>query len=250
MANKKNNNRNGSLVKLGMPETMFSDVEAENVRSKLDNGLSELHFAIMDLREAGVPIESVEDVKSISREGIKSQLDHDKESYFKNMRFIPAGLRRQVNQEFAEMAAKILPLTDNLVRCRKSVPLSYTLNNKEHYKTGEYCVIIDSKEKEEYIRKAGTIQIPTEFREYYETLSDFCKAFAKLQQEAERLHISQPDRNLVLDLMEFGDVVIDEYTKEIKPLITNMRITPGKMFELIRSNRLRMKVNESEDSET
>lgn len=64
------------------------------------------------------------------------------------------------------------------------------------------------------------------------------------------MHISQPDRNLVLDLMEFGDFVIDEYTEEIKPLITNMRITPGKMFELIRSNRLRVKVNESEDPET
>lgn len=232
-------NKDKNLIKSGMPETMFSESTAERVRYKLQDDISELHFAIMDLRKAGVPLETIEEVKSINRESIKAQLNKDKEAYFKNMRFVPTGIRKQVNREFAEMENTILPLVDELVRRRKAIPFSYTLDNKESYKTMESCVKIDDKELEDYVRKAGTTQILPEFREYYETLSDFCKAFTKLQEEAKRLQIVQPDRNLVLDLMDFSKFSNEDITGALTAQIPNMSITPEKMFELIRSNRIR-----------
>lgn len=237
MANK---GKDKELIKSGMPETMFSDVAASNARYSIDDVLSEFHYAILDLQKAGLSINSVEELNSINREGIKSQLTKDKEAYFKNMRFIPAGIRRQVNKEFEEMERTLLPLVDKLVFNRKRMPFKYKLNFKENYKTGELCFTFDEKEKEDYIRNAGTIKILPEYREYYNALSDFCKCFSKLQEEAERLQINKPDRNLLLDLMVFDKFTKEEITGEIKPLITNMEINPQKMFELIQSNRIRL----------
>ena len=237
MANK---GKDKELIKSGMPETMFSDVAASNARYSIDDVLSEFHYAILDLQKAGLSINSVEELNSINREGIKSQLTKDKEAYFKNMRFIPAGIRRQVNKEFEEMERTLLPLVDKLVFNRKRMPFKYKLNFKENYKTGELCFTFDEKEKEDYIRNAGTIKILPEYREYYNALSDFCKCFTKLQTEAERLQINKPDRNLLLDLMVFDKFTKEEITGEIKPLITNMVINPQKMFELIQSNRIRL----------
>lgn len=237
MANK---GKDKELIKSGMPETMFSDVAASNARYSIDDVLSEFHYAILDLQKAGLSINSVEELNSINREGIKSQLTKDKEAYFKNMRFIPAGIRRQVNKEFEEMERTLLPLVDKLVFNRKRMPFKYKLNFKENYKTGELCFTFDEKEKEDYIRNAGTIKILPEYREYYNALSDFCKCFTKLQTEAERLQINKPDRNLLLDLMVFDKFTKEEITGEIKPLITNMEINPQKMFELIQSNRIRL----------
>ena len=237
MANK---GKDKELIKSGMPETMFSDVAASNARYSIDDVLSEFHYAILDLQKAGLSINSVEELNSINREGIKSQLTKDKEAYFKNMRFIPAGIRRQVNKEFEEMERTLLPLVDKLVSNRKRMPFKYKLNFKENYKTGELCFTFDEKEKEDYIRNAGTIKILPEYREYYNALSDFCECFTKLQTEAERLHIIKPDRNLLLDLMVFDKFTKEEITGEVKPLITNMVINPQKMFELIQSNRIRL----------
>ena len=235
-----NKGKDKEPIKSGMPETMFSDVAASNARYSIDDVLSEFHYAILDLQKAGLSINSVEELNSINREGIKSQLTKDKEAYFKNMRFIPAGIRRQVNKEFEEMERTLLPLVDKLVFNRKRMPFKYKLNFKENYKTGELCFTFDEKEKEDYIRNAGTIKILPEYREYYNALSDFCKCFSKLQEEAERLHIIKPDRNLLLDLMVFDKFTKEEITGEIKPLITNMVINPQKMFELIQSNRIRL----------
>ena len=240
MVNKKQNNENGS-IKSGMPETMFSEITATKVRWSINDAISDLHYAVLDLRRAGVPIETVKDLQEISREGINEQLEKDKEAYFKNMRFVPAGLRRQVNQEFADMKATLLPLADQLVKARKRVPLTYTVNVKDSYNTGEYCIEYDTKELEDYVLKAATTTILPEYREYYEAISAFCDSWKKLQGEAERLHVVSPDRNLILDLMSFES---EDITGIQKPLTTNMDITPKKMFELIISNRIRVQTNE------
>ena len=232
MANKKQNNENGSIIKSGMPETMFSKTTAQKARWAINDAISDLHYAVLDLRRAGVPIETVKDLKEISRDGIKSQLAKDKETYFRNMHFVPAGLRRQVNQEFADMEDTLLPLADQLVRSRKRVPLTYTVNVKDKYAAGEYCIKCDDKELEDYIRKAATTTILPEYREYYKALSAFCDSWKKLQGEAERLHIVKPDKRLINDLM---DSEAPEY-KDGQILIKDMGITPEKMFELIRNN--------------
>ena len=205
MADKKQNTGRCS-IKSGMPETMFSDVTAQKVRWSINDVISDLHYAVLDLRQAGVPIETVKDLQETTKESIKAQLTKDKEAYFKNMRFVPAGLRRQVNQEFADMEATLLPLADQLVRARKRVPLTYTVNVKDKYKAGEYCIRCDDKELEDYVRKAATTTILPEYREYYEAITSFCDSWKKLQGEAKRLHIVKPDKRLINEIME-GDII-------------------------------------------
>lgn len=231
MADKKQNKGNGS-IKSGMPEIMFSDATAEKVRWSINDAISDLHYAVLDLRNAGVPIETVKDLKEVTKEGIKAQLTKDKEAYFKNMRFVPAGLRRQVNQEFADMEATLLPLADQLVRARNRVPLTYTLNVKDKYATGEYCIKCDTKELEDYVRQAATTTILPELREYYEALTSFCDSWKKLQGEAERLHIVKPDIRLINELMKVESLV----SADGLVVVSDMRITPEKMFSLIRNN--------------
>ena len=77
MADKKQNKGNGS-IKSGMPEIMFSDATAEKVRWSINDAISDLHYAVLDLRNAGVPIETVKDLKEVTKEGIKAQLTKDK----------------------------------------------------------------------------------------------------------------------------------------------------------------------------
>ena len=231
MADKKQNKENGS-IKSAMPETMFSETTATKVRWSIDDAISDLHFAVLDLRQAGVPIETVKDLQEITKESLKAQRTKDKEAYFKNMRFVPAGLRRQVNQEFADMEATLLPLADQLVRTRKRVPLTYTVNVKDKYATGEYCIKCDDKELEDYVRKAATTTILPEYREYYEAITSFCESWKKLQGEAERLHIVRPDKRLINDLMKsYSPESADGLT-----VVSDMCITPEKMFALIRNN--------------
>ncbi len=246
MGNKKQNKGVGRVDSC-MPETMFSDVMADQARMAIDDAISDLHFAVLDLRSAGVPIETVKDLNSITREGIKEQLEKDKEAYFKNLRFVPAGLRRQVNKEFSEMEATLLPLANNLVNARKKVQIPYSLSIQETYKTGEYCIKCDKKDLEDYVNKAATIAILPEYREYYKYIEGLCESWKRLQEEAERLHIVKPNRNLILDLLVYDDFVRDEVTGENKPQTVNMRITPEKMFEFIHSNRIRIEYAEGSD---
>ena len=231
MADKKQNKENGS-IKSGMPETVFSELTAQKVRWSVDDAISDLHYAVLDLRQAGVPIETVKDLQEITKESLKAQLTRDREMYFKNMKFVPAGLRRQVNQEFADMEDTLLPLAEQLVRARKRVPLTYTVNVKDKYKTGEFCIKCDEKEMEDYVREAATTTILPEYREYYEAITSFCDSWKKLQGEAERLHIVRPDKRLIKELME-GDSPVSE---DGLAVVSDMRITPEKMFQLIRNN--------------
>lgn len=227
--------KNKKQVNAEMPETIFSSETAIRVKDAAEDILSDLHYAIQDLREAGVPIETMKDLNGISVEAIKSQLDKDKESYFKNMRFVPSGLRKQVNQEFAEMERTFLPLAEKLVKARQRIPVPVTLNFQESYKTGEYCVKYDPKELEDYITKSSTFHILPEYREYYNAISDFCKAWERLQGEADRLKLEQPKGSLIKALMDGAEVIGgDGNVYETFGIQSKMSITPEKMYRLIR----------------
>lgn len=241
--------KNKKQVNAEMPETIFSSDTALRVRDAAEDILSDLHYAILDLIGAGVPIETTKDLDEVSVESLKSQLDKDKESYFKNMRFVPSGLRRQVNQEFSEMERTLLPLADKLVKARQRIPVTVSLHIQDSYKTGEYCVKYDPKGLEDYITKSSTFNILPEYREYYNAISDFCKAWERLQGEADRLKLEQPKGSLIKALMNSTQVigddgkVFDTFGTESK-----MSITPEKMYRLIRYDGI-VKIKTDEETE-
>lgn len=227
--------KNKKQVNAEMPETIFSSETAFRVKDSTEDILSDLHYAILDLREAGVPIKTIKDMNGISVDGIRSQLEKDKESYFKNMRFVPSGLRRQVNEEFAEMERTLLPLAEKLVKAWQRVPVPVSLHFQDNYKTGEYCVKYDQKELEDYITKSSTFHILPEYREYYNAISDFCKAWRRLQGEADRLKLEKPKGSLIKALMDSAEVIGDDgKVYETLGMQSNMSITPEKMYRLIR----------------
>lgn len=234
MADNKKNPKGGAVVS-GMPETMHSDSQESKVRWFLQDKIGDLHFAILDLRAAGVPVDTLEDVRGISRKSLKEQLDKDREAYFRNMRIVPKSLRRQVNQEFADLENKVLPLADNLVRLLREIPIPFKMKDYVPNKSGDYCVEFNSDDIEAYILKCSTYYVPQQLRDYYDELQAFISAWHRLGDRAKELGIVPPSGALLEQLMG-GGYVIDNFThKAINVFsgLTEMSLTPERMYDCI-----------------
>lgn len=239
MADKKKNKGNGS-IKSGMPETMHSDTQETQIRWSLQDKIGDLHFSILDLRAAGVPVDTLEDVRGISRKSLKEQLDKDREAYFKNMRIVPKSLRRQVNQEFADLENKVLPLADNLVRLLREIPIPFKMKDYIPNKAGDYCVEFNSDDIEAYILKCSTYHVPQQLRDYYDELQKFIGAWNRLGDKAKELGIVPPSGALLEKLMRGGYVVENLTNKVINVfgVLTEMSLTPEGMFDCIRNSQV------------
>ena len=234
MAN--NTKQNASFVP--MPETFFSSAAEQKAVELLHERLGDLHFAIQDIRNAGVNIESVADIEATTRENIAKQLERDKAAYFKNMKYIPKPLKRQAEEEFAAMAGELLPFADTLQKALKNCPLPVHIK-KESGAVGDYCVAFDEKEEAEYIKAAATITISPEIREFYNALQGLVTTWNELVSTAERLNIKTPTGALLKELMGAPYIAtpdgqeIDTFNYQ-----STMALSPERMYKLIADGQL------------
>ena len=215
-----------------MPEAIYSQAQEQKVTTRLNDALSDLHFAIADIRAAGAHIETVQDIEATTPEKVRQQLAADKAAYFANMKFVPKALRHQADQEFASMQNELVPLAEALQKAAKACPVPVTIKETSGA-TGDYCVEYQEQEYQDYIKAASTVVIPENMREYYSHLLSFVAAWDALKAEAAKLGVTTPDGNLIKELLDARDLIINGEAVSNFGKATDMSITTDKMFSLL-----------------
>ena len=215
-----------------MPESIYSQAKEQKITTTLNEALSDLHFAIADIRAAGAKIETVQEIEATTPEMVRAQLAEDKAAYFANMTFVPKALRHQADAEFATMANELIPLAEALQKAYKACPVSVVLKASSGA-MGDYCVTYNEQEYDAYIKAASTVVIPENMREYYSHLLSFVAAWDSLKAEAVKLGVTTPDGNLLKELMDSRDIIINGETVSNFGKATDMIITTDKMFSLL-----------------
>ncbi len=217
-----------------MPKEIYNIGLEQQISSRLNDCLSDLHYAIMDLREVGVTVNSVEDIRRTTSEQISKQLEKDKAAYFKNMTYVPKTLKRQADEEFLKMKSELLPLADALQKAFGVCPLPIIFKESTGA-TGDYCVTFEDKAVKEYVNSIATVTIAEEFREYFTRLQAFICAWDQLKDDAEKLGICVPNGNLIRELMNARAVFANGLDISNFGTRSDMSLNVEKMFELIRS---------------
>ena len=215
-----------------MPEAIFSQAQEQKVTTRLNEALSDLHFAIADIRAAGAHIETVQDIEATTPEKVRQQLAADKAAYFSNMKFVPKALRHQADEQFSSMERELIPLAEALQKAAKACPVPVRLKASSGA-TGDYCVEYQEQEYQEYIKAASTVVIPENMREYYSHLLSFVGAWDSLKAEAVKLGVTTPDGNLLKELLDARDLIINGEAVSNFGKATDMSITTDKMFSLL-----------------
>ena len=222
--------RNNTSIE--MPESIYSQAKEQKITTTLNEALSDLHFAIEDIRAAGAKIETVQDIEATTPEKVRAQLAADKAAYFRNVKYVPKALRHQADAEFATMANELIPLAEALQKAYKACPVSVVLKASSGA-TGDYCVEYHEQEYNEYIKAASTVIIPENIRTYYSHLLSFVAAWDALKAEAAKLGVTTPDGNLLKELMDSRDIILNGEAVSNFGKASDMSITTHKMFSLI-----------------
>lgn len=215
-----------------MPESIYSQAKEQKITTTLNEALSDLHFAIADIRAAGAHIETVQDIEATTPEKVRQQLAADKAAYFANMKFVPKALRHQADEQFSSMERELIPLAEALQNAAKACPVSVVLKASSGA-MGDYCVTYNEQEYDAYIKAASTVIIPENMRKYYSHLLTFVEAWDALKDAASKLGVTTPDGNLLKELLDARDLIINGEAVSNFGKATDMSITTDKMFSLL-----------------
>ena len=217
---------------LEMPEAIYSQAQEQKVTTRLNEALSDLHFAIEDIRAAGAKIETVQDIEATTPEKVRAQLAADKAAYFRNVKYVPKALRHQADEQFSSMERELVPLAEALQKAAKACPVPVTIKETSGA-TGDYCVEYNEQEYQDYVKAASTVIIPENIRTYFSRLLSFVAAWDSLKAEAVKLGVTTPDGNLLKELLDARDLIINGEAVSNFGKATDMSITTDKMFSLI-----------------
>lgn len=232
-----------------MPETMYSTTTELQVTDSLHESLENLSYAVNDLRKAGVKIDTIDDIRNTTKEIISKQLAADKANYFRNMKYIPIGLKRQADSEFGSMERRLLPLADALQDAYKQVKVPFHF--KESDSTGTCLLEYDEEDLVKYIKTASTMTIPEPLRDYYDVLQDFIKAWNTVIESSKRLGVVTPTGNLIKNIMHGEDVISsDGEVHSVFGSQTNMSLTAADYFTLIRQGVVKLAPTNQKEENT
>ena len=215
-----------------MPEAIYSQAQEQKVTTRLNEALSDLHFAIEDIRAAGAKIETVQDIEATTPEKVRAQLAADKAAYFRNVKYVPKALRHQADEQFSSMERELVPLAEALQKAAKACPVPVTIKETSGA-TGDYCVEYNEQEYQDYVKAASTVIIPENIRTYFSRLLSFVAAWDALKAEAAKLGVTTPDGNLIKELMDSRDIIINGEAVSNFGRASDMSITTDKMFSLL-----------------
>lgn len=222
--------RNNTSIE--MPESIYSQAKEQQVITRLNDALSDLHFAIADIRAAGAHIETVQDIEATTPEKVRQQLAADKAAYFRNVKYVPKALRHQADEQFSSMERELIPLAEALQKAYKACPVSVVLKASSGA-MGDYCVTYNEQEYQGYVKAASTVIIPENIRTYFSHLLSFVAAWDALKAEAAKLGVTTPDGNLLKELMDSRDIIINGEAVSNFGKATDMSISTDKMFTLL-----------------
>ncbi|MBR5440996.1 MAG: hypothetical protein IKV37_05530, partial [Prevotella sp.] len=161
----------------------------------------------------GVTIADESELKALTPEAVKSQIDEVKQRRL-GERFLPPSIRNQETAAFARMEAILVKEAEDLQALLKSVPFPILVAENADDTT------FDGTAAEAYIQKASNVPIPPIVQDYYEQLVKVCEAWDGFAEWCAKNNL-QPPTCRVLNMLS-GSGAPDE--------AVSLSIAPEQMF--------------------
>lgn len=207
---------------LSMPEYMQSEIIERSTRERVDKLQYGIGNNIKKLRELGVNIDKAEDLKTLTASFIRKGIAESKAEQLKGQ-FIPQAIRRQVEREYSQLEAQIVPIANSLQEEIKACKWAIHIEGESIY--------FDSEELEKYIEETSKVQIPAIIREYYDQLQTICKDWHNLFVWCDKNGLFPPSMTLIRKLLK-EDRFLNTPSGISGQDICSLSITPEEMFSL------------------
>lgn len=138
-----------------MPEKMYLEAAERQEREKIYGQSQTLQSYVTKFREAGVSIESADELRQLTPTAIRDQIAETRKRRL-GERFLPAAIRQSEEKEFARMEKTLVPLAENLQEILKAIHFDI------HFNKGELW--FDADAVEDSIEKASQIEVPSDIR--------------------------------------------------------------------------------------
>ena len=119
-----------------MPEYMQSEAKERVSREKIDDLQSAISNNVKKLRDLGVTINKAEDLKTLTASFIRKGIAESKAEQLKGQ-FIPQAFRRQVEREYSQLEAQIVPIANNLQEEIKACKWTIHIEGESIYFAGD-----------------------------------------------------------------------------------------------------------------
>ena len=173
-----------------MPAVFFDERRESEMRDKVVKLLSAVQQKIKKFRENGVTIADEVELKALTPEAVKAQIEEVKQRRL-GERFLPPSIRNQETAAFARMEAILVKEAEDLQELLKSVPFPILIADNADDTT------FDGATTEEYIQQASNVAIPPIVQDYYAQLVKVCEAWDSFADWCAKNNIPHPTRRVL-----------------------------------------------------
>lgn len=173
-----------------MPAVFFDERRESEMRDKVVKLLSAVQTKIKKFRENGVTIADESELKSLTPESVKSQIEEVKQRRL-GERFLPPSIRNQETAAFARMEAVLVKEAADLQELLKSVPFPIIVAENAEETT------FDGAATEDYIAQAANVPIPPIVQDYYSQIAKVCEAWDSFADWCAKNNIQPPTRRVL-----------------------------------------------------
>ena len=173
-----------------MPAVFFDERRESEMRDKVVKLLSAVQQKIKKFRENGVTIADESELKALTPESVKSQIDEVKQRRL-GERFLPPSIRNQESAAFARMEAILVKEAEDLQELLKSVPFPIIVAENADDTT------FDGAAAEAYIEQASNVPIPPIVQDYYAQIAKVCEAWDVFAEWCAKNNLQPPTRRVL-----------------------------------------------------
>ncbi|MBR4722322.1 MAG: hypothetical protein IKS94_01035 [Prevotella sp.] len=173
-----------------MPSIFFDERRESETRDKVVRLLSAVQTKIKKFRENGVTIADEVELKALTPEAVKAQIEEVKQRRL-GERFLPPSIRNQETAAFARMEAILVKEAEDLQELLKSVPFPILVAENAEETT------FDGAAAEAYIEQASNVPIPPIVQDYYAQLIKVCEAWDAFADWCAKNNLQPPTRRVL-----------------------------------------------------
>ena len=173
-----------------MPSIYFDERRESETRDKVVRLLSAVQQKIQKFRENGVTIANEDELKALTPDAVKSQIDEVKKRRL-GERFLPPSIRNQETAAFARMEAVLVKEAEDLQQLLKSVPFPIIVAENAEETT------FDGAAAEAYIEQAANVPVPPIVQDYYSQLVKVCEAWDTFADWCNKNNLQPPTRRVL-----------------------------------------------------
>lgn len=210
-----------------MPESMIDNVQEWAARERIAKIEQGYIKDIVAIRDKGFTVNSIEDLKVLTPEYVRTQIEHTKKTRLQNSQFIPSTIRKSEEKEFDKLEKELISIVSNIQQLMKSYPL------RIHIGSNPNEVYLNANDVDKFVRDACAVNIPEDIRLYYGELQKVCEAWFNFCLWAEANGFEKPGteiaQKMIPEKIQFGTSSIPNEDESA------IRMTPEIMFSLFHS---------------